>query len=80
MPRIPAGTLLSVNAYKIMFISCLGDQASAQGYFQGCGNLCARYTNRGKQVLKSLVFSNGQTTDTSEVWLGNRLPKGRQEN
>lgn len=69
MPRIPAGALLSVNAYKIMFISCRGDQASAQGYFQGCGKLCARDANRGKQALKSLVCSNGQTTDTSEVWL-----------
>lgn len=53
-----------------MFISCCGDQASAWGYFQGCGELCARDANCGKQVLKSLVFSNGLTTDTSEVWLG----------
>lgn len=82
MPRIPAGTLLSVNAYKIMFISCRGDQASAQGYFQGCGELCARDTNRGKQTLKSLVFSNGQTTDTSEVWLGKPITrrKARETN
>lgn len=66
----PAPPLPSANAYPGMFASCRGDQASAQGYFQGCGQLWARELSRGKRTLRSLLLSSGQTTDTSEVWLG----------
>lgn len=75
MPRVPAHALLSGNAYKIMCISCHGDQASAQGYFQGCSKLCARDANK---YLKALCSEMGKPQTLRRFGLGNGLPKGRQ--
>lgn len=80
MPNIPAGTLLSVNAYKIMFISCCGDQASAQGYFQGCGELCASDTTVANKYLQALCSAMGKPQTLQRLGLGNWSPKERQEN
>jgi len=76
MPRVPAGALLRVNAYKIMFISCHRDQPAARGYFQGCSKLCARDANHGKQALKSPYKQQQANHRHCEVWFGKARGNG----